>query len=65
MHVVHVLAKYSNPQTMKVEELLKCQSVTILIDTSSTNNFIDSKVVVRLAYHIKRYDKFKVKVANR
>ncbi len=44
--MVHALTDYSNPQTMKVEGLLKQQSITVLIDTGSTNNFINSKVAV-------------------
>ena len=63
-HIVHVLAGYSNPQTMKIGGTLKHQSVTILIDTCSTNNFTDRKVVARLAYHIECCDKFEVKVAD-
>ena len=61
---VHALAGYSNPRTMKIEGFLKRQSVTVLIDTSSTNNFMDSKVAKRLAYPIEQCDKFQVKVAN-
>ena len=51
-HTVHALAGYSNPQTMKIGGTLKHQSVTVLIDTGSTNNFIDKKVTTRLVYHI-------------
>ncbi|RWV82988.1 hypothetical protein GW17_00055469, partial [Ensete ventricosum] len=39
-YVVHALDDYSNPQTMKVGGLLKQQLITILIDMSSTNNFL-------------------------
>ncbi|RRT69071.1 hypothetical protein B296_00022790 [Ensete ventricosum] len=41
---VHALAGYVNLQMIKIEGFLKHQSVTILIDIRSTNNFIDSKV---------------------
>ena len=63
-HTVHALAGYSNPQTMKIGGTLKHQSVTVLIDTGSTNNFMDRKVAARLAYHIECCDKFEVKVAD-
>ena len=62
--MVHALAGYSNPQTMKVEGLLKQQSITILIDTGSTNNFLDSKVAVRMALSIDYYGRFDVKFTN-
>ncbi|MUG03555.1 hypothetical protein ECC01_21450, partial [Bacillus tequilensis] len=39
---VHALVGYSNPQTMKVGGLLKQQPITVLIDTGSTNNFLNS-----------------------
>ena len=61
---VHALAGYSNPQTMKVEGLLKQQPITVLIDTGSTNNFLNSKVAAWMALHIEGYSKFDVKVAD-
>ncbi|RRT42481.1 hypothetical protein B296_00025653 [Ensete ventricosum] len=48
-YAVHALAGYSNPQTMKVGGLLKQQPITVLIDTSSTNNILNSKVAAHLA----------------
>ncbi|RZR83909.1 hypothetical protein BHM03_00010631 [Ensete ventricosum] len=45
--MVHGLAGYANPQTMKIRGFLKQKLVTVLIDTKSTNNFMDSKVVAR------------------
>ncbi|RZS15486.1 hypothetical protein BHM03_00047310 [Ensete ventricosum] len=51
-YLVHTLASYSNPQTMKVGGLLKQQSITVLIDTCSTNNFLNSKVAACLALQI-------------
>ncbi|RWV83417.1 hypothetical protein GW17_00054979 [Ensete ventricosum] len=45
--MVHALAGYANPQMMKIGGFLKQQPVTILINTGSTNNFMDSKVVAR------------------
>ena len=61
---VHALAGYSNPQMMKVGGLLKQQPITVLIDTGSTNNFLNSKVAARMALHIEGCSKFDVKVAD-
>ena len=58
-HTVHALAGYTNPQTMKIGGTLKHQPVTILIDTDSTNNFMDRKVTAQLAHHIEGCDIFK------
>jgi hypothetical protein len=44
----HALADFSAPQTLKVVGFLKKQKVTLLIDSSSTHNFINK----RLATHI-------------
>ncbi|CAL9087397.1 unnamed protein product [Musa textilis] len=63
-YTMYTLVGYSNSQTMKVEEILEHQPVTVLIDTSSTNNFMDSKVADRLAYHIEDCDKFEVMIAD-
>ncbi|RRT37300.1 hypothetical protein B296_00045074 [Ensete ventricosum] len=63
-YVVHALDDYSNPQTMKVGGLLKQQPVTILIDMSSTNNFLYSKVVACMALQIEGCNNFNVKVAK-
>ncbi|RWW86245.1 hypothetical protein BHE74_00004987 [Ensete ventricosum] len=61
---MHVLAGYSNPQTMKVGGLLRQQPITVLIDTGNTNNFLNSKVATHMALHIKGCNKFNVKVAD-
>ncbi|RWW88729.1 hypothetical protein BHE74_00002383 [Ensete ventricosum] len=45
---MHTLTGYANPQTMKVEGLLKQQPITILIDTTSTNNIMNNKVATQL-----------------
>ncbi|RRT40758.1 hypothetical protein B296_00047584 [Ensete ventricosum] len=42
--MTHNLADHANSQAMKVEESLKQQLVTILSETRSTNNFMNSKV---------------------
>ncbi|RZR89803.1 hypothetical protein BHM03_00017594 [Ensete ventricosum] len=49
---------------MKVGGLLKQQPITVLIDTGSTNNFMNNKVVVRMALHIEDCSRFDVKVTN-
>ncbi|RWV90710.1 hypothetical protein GW17_00047065 [Ensete ventricosum] len=63
-YAVHVLAGYSNPQTMKVGGLLKQQPITILIDTGSTNNFLNSKVAAHMVLQIEVCNKFDVKVTD-
>ncbi|RWW56399.1 hypothetical protein BHE74_00036888 [Ensete ventricosum] len=62
--MMHALAGYTNLQTMKVRGLLKQQSITILINTKSTNNFMNSKVATHMVLHIEDYSRFDVKVAN-
>ncbi|RRT56711.1 hypothetical protein B296_00044670 [Ensete ventricosum] len=42
--IVHALSDYANLQTMKIDGFLKHQLVTILVNTGSINNFMDSKV---------------------
>ncbi|RWW46012.1 hypothetical protein BHE74_00048091 [Ensete ventricosum] len=63
-YAVHVLAGYSNPQTLKVGGLLKQQPITILIDMGSTNNFLNNKVAACLVLQIEGCNKFDVKVAD-
>ncbi|RRT79498.1 hypothetical protein B296_00002618 [Ensete ventricosum] len=62
--MVHVLADYSNPQTMKVGGLFKQQPITILIDMGSTNSFLNSKVAARITLQIEYCNKFNVKVTD-
>ncbi|RZR94768.1 hypothetical protein BHM03_00023523 [Ensete ventricosum] len=62
--IVHTLAGYANPQTMKIDGFLKHQPVTILIDTRSTNNFMDNKVVARLTLQIEDCNMFDIKVID-
>ncbi|RWW51435.1 hypothetical protein BHE74_00042213 [Ensete ventricosum] len=62
--MVYVLINYVNPQTMKVGGFLKQQSITILIDTGSTNNFLNSKVVARMVLHIEDCSKFDVEITD-
>ncbi|RZS28051.1 hypothetical protein BHM03_00061600 [Ensete ventricosum] len=63
-YAVHPLASYSNSQTMKVGGLLKQQPITFLIDTGSTNNFLNSKVDTCMALQIEGCNKFDVKVTD-
>ncbi|RWW51901.1 hypothetical protein BHE74_00041711 [Ensete ventricosum] len=49
---------------MKVKGLLKQQLITVLIDKSSTNNFLNSKVAAQIALHIEDCSKFDVKVTD-
>ncbi|RWW77421.1 hypothetical protein BHE74_00014420 [Ensete ventricosum] len=63
-YALHALAGYSNPHMMKVGGLLKQQLITVLIDMGSTNNFLNSKVAIRLALQIEGCNKFDVKVTD-
>ncbi|RWV77123.1 hypothetical protein GW17_00062096 [Ensete ventricosum] len=63
-YAVHALDGYSNPQMMKVGGLLKQQPITVLIDTGSTNNFLNSKVAAHLALQIDGCKKFDIKIAD-
>ncbi|RWW10098.1 hypothetical protein GW17_00026377 [Ensete ventricosum] len=62
---MHDLPGYANPQTMKVRGFLKQQSITILIDTGCTNNFMNTKVAVQMSSSIEDCSKFDVKVTDR
>ncbi|RRT56637.1 hypothetical protein B296_00028643 [Ensete ventricosum] len=50
---IHTLVGYANSQSMKVDGFLKHQPITILIDTESTNNFMDSKMEDKPTTHKK------------
>ncbi|RWW42163.1 hypothetical protein BHE74_00052302 [Ensete ventricosum] len=64
-YAVHALVGYSNPQMMKVGGLPKQQPITILVDTGSINNFLNSKVAAaRLALQIEGCNMFDVKVVD-
>ncbi|RRT48760.1 hypothetical protein B296_00046311 [Ensete ventricosum] len=62
--MVHALAGYANLQTMNVGRFLKQHPITILIDTRSINNFMNSKVATRMIPYIEDCSRFDVKVAN-
>ncbi|RRT43948.1 hypothetical protein B296_00046370 [Ensete ventricosum] len=58
---VHALAGYANPQTIKIDEFRKHQPITVLINTGSTNNFMDNKAATRLTLRIEDCSRFDVK----
>ncbi|KAG6518817.1 hypothetical protein ZIOFF_022298 [Zingiber officinale] len=61
---VHALEGLQTPQIMKVKGFIKKQPVMILIDSGSTNNFLDSTLARRLKQKIERASTFDVKVAD-
>ncbi|RRT79988.1 hypothetical protein B296_00022586 [Ensete ventricosum] len=62
---MYALVDYANPQTIKVGGLMKQQPITVLIDTGSTNNFMNNKVAVLMALPMEDYSRFDVKFADR
>lgn len=63
-YIVHALAGYSNPQTMKVSGLLKRQPVTVLIDIGNTNNFLDDGIAHQLSILVECCEQFEVKLVD-
>ncbi|RRT81329.1 hypothetical protein B296_00002439 [Ensete ventricosum] len=61
---VPTLAGYTNLQTLKIKGFLEQQSVIILIDIGSTQNFMSNKVATHLMIQKEDYNGFEVKVAN-
>ncbi|RZR91768.1 hypothetical protein BHM03_00019953 [Ensete ventricosum] len=49
------LVSFANSQTMKVEGILKQRPVIILIDIGSTNNFMDSKLMIACDHRIETH----------
>jgi len=64
-YTVHALADYSNSQTMKVNGFLKRQEATILIDTGSTNNFLDDSIAQKFSMPTEDCEPFEVTLADR
>ncbi|RRT63961.1 hypothetical protein B296_00028309 [Ensete ventricosum] len=62
--MVHALAGYANPHTIKNGGFLRQQPITILVDTGSTSNFMDSKVTTQMMLQIDDCSRFDVKVAD-
>ncbi|RRT57985.1 hypothetical protein B296_00015838 [Ensete ventricosum] len=61
---MHTLAGYANPQTIKVGGHLKQQPFTVLIDTTSTNNFMNDKVAAQLMLQNEVYNRLDVEVID-
>ncbi|RWW81005.1 hypothetical protein BHE74_00010630 [Ensete ventricosum] len=62
--MMYALAGHVNALMMKVGGLLKQHPIIALIDTGSTNNFRNSKVVAWMVVRIEDYSRFDVKVAD-
>ncbi|RRT62378.1 hypothetical protein B296_00040533 [Ensete ventricosum] len=50
--------------TMKIGGCLKQQPVTVLVNTGSTNNFMNNKAAARMLLQIEECSRFDVKVAD-
>ncbi|RZR76949.1 hypothetical protein BHM03_00001875 [Ensete ventricosum] len=61
---MHTLTDYANSQMMKVGGLLKQQPITVLIDTTCTNNFMNSKVAAQLMLQNEDCSRLDVEVAD-
>ncbi|RWW72631.1 hypothetical protein BHE74_00019567 [Ensete ventricosum] len=62
--MVPTLTDYTNLQKLKIEGFLEQQPVIVLIDTTSTHNFMSSNVPTRLMLQKEDYSGFEVKVAK-
>ena len=54
----------SQPQTLKLKGYIKNENVIVLIDTGSTHNFLDIRVVIKLKLFVHLFPYMKVMVAN-
>jgi len=63
-YTVHALAGYLNLQTMKVNGFLRRHEVTILIDTNSTNNFLDESIAQKFSMPTEDCEPFEVTLAD-
>lgn len=61
---LHALAGYNGPKTMRLMCTIGKRQLVILIDSGSTHNFVDQKIVEALQLAVIPVDKFWVKVAN-
>ncbi|XP_026459667.1 uncharacterized protein K02A2.6-like [Papaver somniferum] len=61
---MHALDGSLAPQTMRVQGEIKKAKVTILIDSRSTHNFVDSVIPKRMGIKIIKDETFEVLVAN-
>jgi hypothetical protein len=60
----HALANISTLQTLKIEGYIKNKKVTMLIDSSSTHNFINHKLAKLLNFFIYPTSKYQVMIAD-
>ena len=61
---LHALTGTKGYQTMRVQGLIKNQLINILIDTGSTHNFVDGKVLKVVGEKLHSVNNFTVTVAN-
>lgn len=61
---LHAIAGTLAPQTMKIKESLKYMSMVVLIDSSSTHNFLDYSLAMKSGLLIHEEEKIEVMVAN-
>ena len=61
---LHALLGMGDSQTMRLQGKIKNLVVIILVDTSSTHNFLDQRVVKRLGIPTQSVDTLSVSVAN-
>ena len=60
----HALSSFNAPKTLKVVGFLKKQKVTVLIDSSSTHNFINKKLATLLNCFTNSAPEFQVLIAD-
>jgi hypothetical protein len=60
----HSLARINTPQSLNIEGYIKKKKVIVLIDSSSTHNFIHYKLAKYLNFFIYPAPKFQVIIAN-
>lgn len=61
---IHALLGYKSNQTLQLQEFTKKQKVLMLVDSGSTNNFIDLNLERKLGLDLLPVKKVKVAVAN-
>jgi hypothetical protein len=60
----HALARIYTPQTIKIEGYMKTNKIIVLIDFSSTHNFIHCKLAKVVNFFISLVPEFQVMIAN-
>jgi hypothetical protein len=61
---LNVITGTPNPKTMRIIRVLRNQQVVMLIDSSSTHNFVDAKLAKVLGIVSTSGDAIKVRIAN-